>query len=244
MAVMTAAEEEAREKLAQCGRALNRAGLYGLGGHVSLRLPESDLILITPGGGLDKARLRPSDLTIIDAAGARVIGPYPPPLETAIHTAVHAARPELGSVAHLHAHWSTVFSVLDVPLDIVLLPAGSLGGPPPTFDLPHLVVTAEQGQQLNAALGQAAAVLMRWHGITVVGLTIEEMFNRAIMLEENARLLWEARQIGRPLPLDLAAANQASAGPAVDVRTFNYHVNLERAVEDQRHTGRSAEHPK
>jgi len=244
MADMTAAEEDARETLAQCGRALNRAGLYGLGGHISLRIPDSDLILITPGGGLDKARLRPSDLTVMDATGKRVAGQYPPPLETAIHTAVHAARPELGSVAHLHAHWATVFSVLDVALDLILLPASCLGGPPPTFDEPHLVITAEAGERLNAALGQASAVLMRWHGITVVGRTIEEMFNRTIMLEENARLLWEARQIGSPLALDVRAAGETAAGPAIDVRTFNYHVNLERALEEQRHTGRSAENPR
>src|SRR5690242_12726505 len=82
---MTAAEQEARGKLAQCGRALDRLGLYGLGGHISLRIPESELILITPGGGLDKSRLRPSDLTVMDASGKRVDGEYPPPLETPIH---------------------------------------------------------------------------------------------------------------------------------------------------------------
>jgi ribulose-5-phosphate 4-epimerase/fuculose-1-phosphate aldolase len=45
-----AAEDGAREKLAQCGRALDRLGLYGLGGHISLGIPDSELILITPGG--------------------------------------------------------------------------------------------------------------------------------------------------------------------------------------------------
>ena len=54
---MTPAEAEAREQLAQCARALNRLDLLNLSGHVSLRIPESPLILITPGGGLDKARL-------------------------------------------------------------------------------------------------------------------------------------------------------------------------------------------
>ncbi|HLG72646.1 MAG TPA: class II aldolase/adducin family protein [Chloroflexota bacterium] len=236
----TAAEDEAREKLAQCGRALDRLGLYGLGGHISLRIPESELILITPGGGMDKSRLRPEDLTVMDASGKRVAGEYPPPLETPIHTVVHQARPELGCIAHLHAHWATVFSVTNVPLDIVLLPASCLGGPLPTFDEPHLVTDVARAERLRDAMGDAAGVLMRWHGITIVGVTLEEMFTRAVNLEENASLLWEARAIGTLLPLDVSRAAVDAANPLVSARTFNYYVNLERGEADQRHVGRSA----
>jgi len=232
-------EAEAREKLAQCGRALYRLGLYNLGGHISLRIPDSELILITPGGGLDKSRLRPSDLVTMDAEGKRVAGPYPPPLETPIHTVVHAARPELECIAHLHPHWATVFSVTNVPLDIVLIPARCLGGALPTFDEPRLVTSHELGQRLNAALGQAAGVLMRWHGVTVVGLTLEEMFTRAVMLEENARILWEARALGTPLPLPREALPTAPTTGAEEtsVRTFIYYTNPERDVDEQVHSG-------
>jgi len=234
------AEAEAREKLAQCGRALNRLGLYGLAGHISLRIPDSDLILITPGGGLDKSRLKPEDLTVIDASGKRVSGPYPPPLETPIHTVVHEAKPEYGSIAHLHAHWATVFSVTKEPLEPALIPARCLGpGPLRTFDVPQLVTTPELGQQLNAALGDASAVLMRWHGITVVGRTLEEMFTRAVTLEDNARLLWEAKVLGAPMPLPREAIENRPTGSADEtlVRTFLYYTNLERPADQQIHSG-------
>lgn len=241
---MTTAETEAREKLALCARALHKVGVYDLAGHISMRIPDSELILITPGGGLDKARLTGADMTTIDAAGRGVAGPYPPPLETPIHTVVHAARPDLESVAHLHAHWSTVFSIVERPMDIVLLPATTLGGRVPTFDVPHLVTTVELGQELNSALGDAAAVLMRWHGITVVGLTLEEMFERALFMEENARLLWEASALGTPLPVPAAgypAMEANRAGRRSGDRTFNYYANLERPVDQQRQEGRSAQ---
>jgi ribulose-5-phosphate 4-epimerase/fuculose-1-phosphate aldolase len=231
-------EAEARANLALCGRALARLGVYGLGGHLSLRIPDSELILITPGGGLDKSRLEPDHLVTIDATGKRVTGPYPPPRETAIHTVIHAARPELGSVGHLHPHWATIFSIVDVPLEVVLLPAACLGGPLPTFDEPRLVTTPEIGQRLNAVLGDAAGVLMRWHGATVVGHTLEEMFTRAVALEENARLLWEARAIGAPIPLDVRLAERQTAGPGIHERTFNYYANLERGADQQRHVSR------
>src|SRR5581483_8543108 len=106
---MSSAEDEAREKLATCARALARIGAIGLGGHISLRIPDSDLILITPGGGLDKTRLTAEHMITMDATGKRVAGPYNPPLEWPIHTAVHAAPSDLDSVAHLHAHWSQLF---------------------------------------------------------------------------------------------------------------------------------------
>jgi ribulose-5-phosphate 4-epimerase/fuculose-1-phosphate aldolase len=236
------AEVAAREKLAQAGRALDRAGIYGLSGHVSLRIPDSDLILITPGGGLDKSRLRPSDLVTIDASGERVSGPYPPPLETAIHTLIHAERPELGSIAHLHAHWATVFSVSDQPLDIVMLPARCLGDKPlPTFDEPQLVTTSDRAQRLYAAMGDAPCVLMRWHGITVVGRTLEEMFTRALALEENARILWEARAMGKALPVPPDGPKIPPTGEHETYRrTFIFHTNVERSADEQLHSGAHA----
>jgi ribulose-5-phosphate 4-epimerase/fuculose-1-phosphate aldolase len=235
---MSDSERAARDKLALCARALHRIGVYDLAGHISLRIPESDRILITPGGGLDKAQLTGTDMVTIDAAGNRLAGRYPPPLETPIHTVVHAARPELESVAHLHAHWSTVFSILAGSLDIVLLPASTLGGPVPAFDEPRLITDDQLAQKLNAALGNAAAILMRWHGITVVGDSLEEMFERAYFMEENARLLWEASQISAPLlvpPDGIAGMRRTQASVRSGARTFNYFANLERSASEQMH---------
>jgi ribulose-5-phosphate 4-epimerase/fuculose-1-phosphate aldolase len=76
---MRETEHTARAHLAQCARSLNRLGLVDLSGHISLRLPDSPSILISPGGGLDKSRLTPDDMVRIDAASERVDGPYPPP---------------------------------------------------------------------------------------------------------------------------------------------------------------------
>jgi len=232
---MASAEEEAREKLALCARALARIDCLGLGGHVSLRIPNSDLILITPGGGLDKTRLTAADMVTMDASGKHVAGPYPPPLEWPIHTAVHAARPELDSVAHLHPHWSTIFGVLDRPMQAVLLGAARLGEGIPWFEVPKLVTTPELGEQLRSALGSAAAVLMRWHGNTVVGDTIEEMFERARIIEDNARLLWEASLIGKVVPVpEEIGAPQVRGGSN---RTLGYYANLEAPTDAQRWIG-------
>lgn len=236
---LTPAEREARERLALCARALARLDLLGLSGHVSLRIPDSDLILITPGGGLDKSRLTGADMVTIDAEGRRVAGPYPPPWETPIHTVIHAARPELGSIGHLHAHWSTVWSVVDRPLEIVLNYATTLHGPVPRHDDLRWITDRPLAEALCRSLGSAMAVLMRGHGITVVGNTLDEMFNNAIVLEDNARVLWEASALGKPLvipPEQIAPLAAIIEGNRAPFRPLRYYANLEAPTrEAQQH---------
>lgn len=236
---MTGAEAEARERLALCARAFHKLDLLGLSGHVSLRIPDSDLILITPGGGLDKARLTGADMTTMDAQGQRVSGAYPPPWETPIHTVIHAARPELAAIAHLHAHWSTVWSVVDRPLELVLNYATTLHGPVPRYDDLRWITSRDLAEALCARLGAAMAVLMRGHGITVVGDTLDEMFHNAVVLEDNARILWEASALGHPMiipaeqAVTLARIIEDIRAPA---RALQYHANLEASREAQQHS--------
>jgi ribulose-5-phosphate 4-epimerase/fuculose-1-phosphate aldolase len=235
---MTTAEAEAREQLAQCARALNRLDLLNLSGHVSLRIPGSVNLLITPGGGLDKARLTGADMVTSDPAGQRLAGPYQPPWETPIHTVIHAARPELGSVGHLHAHWSTVWSVVDRPLEVVLNYATVLRATIPVYEDVYWITTPELGEKLSDALGAAAAVLMRGHGITVVGNTLDEMFYNAMVMEDNARILWEASALGQPRPIPPAQIAPMAAiqeNQQVGRRALLYYANLEASAAAQRH---------
>jgi hypothetical protein len=225
--------------LAECGRALGRPGLIGLGGHVSLRIPDSELILITPRGGLDKLRMRPSDLTTIDAAGKPLGGPYPPPIETPIHTVVHAVRPGLASVAHLHPHWATIFSVLDEPLEVVLLPAACLGGPLPTFDEPHLVTTPERRAPercLGTGYRHPHALARRHRRGRDAGGDVHQGSQpggqRPPVWEARHRQAAAARRCG---------SRQRHGQPDGRRPHPSYHVNLERPLDQQRHMGSSAE---
>jgi ribulose-5-phosphate 4-epimerase/fuculose-1-phosphate aldolase len=129
-------------------------------------------------------------------------------------------------------------------MDIVLLPATDLGPHIPWFEEPRLVTTDDLGRQLNTALGEAAAVLMRWHGITVVGDTVDQMFERAMFLEENARVVYEASTMGRVIPVPSKGfeyMNENREGRRPGARTFNYFANLERGGGGgQIHEGRSS----
>ena len=72
---------------------------------------------------------------------------------------------------------------------------------------------------------------LRWHGSTVVGKTIEEMFHRAYSIEENARLLWQASVMGDIVPVPKEVSFDRP--PTANTRTLNYFANLERPAEEQ-----------
>lgn len=235
---MDDAEKQAREKLAQCSRSLNMLGLIGMAGHISLRIPDSPNILITPGGGLNKAKYTMADMVVMDAEGKLLAGSHPLGSEVALHTAIHAARPDVTAVGHFHLHWANVFGCVDRPLDIVLKNGSRLRGRIARYKDPRLVETPENGAKLAAALGSAMAVLMRGHGATVVGETIEEMFYLTIALEDNARTLWEACMLGKPEVLtDEDLARRDGDPPAVswDGFVFDYYAGLEAASGEQTH---------
>jgi HCOMODA/2-hydroxy-3-carboxy-muconic semialdehyde decarboxylase len=78
-------------------------------------------------------------------------------------------------------------------------------------DTPMVVTTAEQGLSLARALGPHAMVLMRRHGATVVGATLQETVFRTIFSHRNAELQLRAHALGAISPLTSGEAGLAEA---------------------------------
>jgi ribulose-5-phosphate 4-epimerase/fuculose-1-phosphate aldolase len=122
-------------------------------------------------------------LIIQDFQGNHRGGAHTPPNEWPIHACVFKARPDVESVAHTHSKWSTIFSVLPIKLRPLhhygkfLLADG-----PPVYQGVGLVRSIERGDALAAVLGDGPAVLMRAHGDTVVGASIEQVVERTTRL--------------------------------------------------------------
>jgi ribulose-5-phosphate 4-epimerase/fuculose-1-phosphate aldolase len=91
---------ELREKLALACRILGEEGQGAITlGHVSLRVPGEDKVLMKP-FGLGFEEIRPSDLVVLDLEGNKLDGPHPPHGERFIHTEILKARHEVQSVIH------------------------------------------------------------------------------------------------------------------------------------------------
>jgi len=74
-----------------------------------------------------------------------------------------------------------------------------------------IVARSEEGQSLARALGPHWVVLMRRHGATVVGISMEEMVFRSVFSCRNAELQREAHALGGVTELTPAEIEKAGA---------------------------------
>lgn len=188
-------ETAARAELVDAIRMLERANVVDYNGHFSARVGGNRLLINS--GPSVRGALKPADIIAIDMDGKPLDGNVPPPLEFHLHAEIYRARPEVNAVVHTHPRWSTYLSMTGTPYKPVYA-QGVLLGAIPTFDSPNSINTKPMGQQLAKELGDRPSILLKSHGVTVVGADIVEAFTLAIYLEENSERQYMAMQIGEP----------------------------------------------
>ncbi len=189
-----------KEDVALACRMCANERLFDFSGHVSVRHPDGEHVLIHSHGA-PRYEVQASDVVTIDLDGNLVEGEDRPPTELFIHTQIYRARPDVQSIIHSHSRMAVVMSIAGATIVPVTNNALFLGGDPiPTYPDPRLVRTARQGEALASCLGAQPAVVMRHHGSTVVGSRLMEAFIGAVVLEENALRQHLAMQIGTPIP--------------------------------------------
>ena len=196
-------------------------------GHVSARIPDSDLFLMTPRVGL--ALVKEGDLLTMNFNNEVVAGDLAMPSETWLHTAIMKSKPRVNAITRFHARVANIFSVTDRKLEPVHNHGSFFAGGVPVFAIPDLITTQKLGDQVAQALGDKPAILLRGNGQVTVGRTIPEVVMMAIYLEEAAQVLFGALQIGNPIPLTLdeSAKRQVEALPPVDMeRAWNFFKSL------------------
>jgi ribulose-5-phosphate 4-epimerase/fuculose-1-phosphate aldolase len=215
---------ELKKTLVTACRILDREGITDGYGHVSARVPGADAFLtlanVSPGCATEER------LILMDFDGNYLGGAETPPNEWPIHACVLKARPDATSVAHTHSIWSTLFSVLPIPLRPLhhygkFLAAGG----PPVYQGAGLVRTVERGEALARALGDAPAVLMRAHGDTVVGASIEQVVQRTVRLARLGELLHLALLHGEPRYLTPEELESFAADERFPARGWEYFVS-------------------
>lgn len=205
---MTDAEAAVRADLAAVYRLIAHFGLDDLiHTHASARIPgEPDTLLINRYGDLFR-EVRPERLAVVDHSGRLVRGEQVP-INTAgvvIHTAVHAARPEVACVIHTHTAAGVAVSCLEeglLPLNqTALLFHGDVG----YHDFEGIALDRDEQERLVADLGSFNQLILRNHGLLTVGKTVGEAFARMYNLEQACRIQLAAQATGRPLRMPTAA---------------------------------------
>ena len=184
-----------KDQLVDAIRMLERAGYIDHNGHASARR-DGGTFYINSGASV-RGALTAGDIVTVDLDGALVEGSAKPPLEFHIHSEIYRARPDVHAVMHTHPQWSTFLTMTGVRYKPVYA-QGVLLGDMPVMDSVLSINTKAMGETLVEHLGQRPAVLLKAHGVVVVGADIVECFALAAYVEENAYRQYMAMQIGEP----------------------------------------------
>jgi L-ribulose-5-phosphate 4-epimerase len=180
-------------------------------GNVSGRDPETGLIVIKP-SGIKFRDLTPDNMVVVDLDGNLVEGDYKPSSDTASHCYIYRHRPDVFGVVHTHSRYATAFAAVGKPIPCVLTAiADEFGGDIPCGGF-ALIGGEEIGQVVVSTLANAngPAVLLQNHGVFTVGANAEAAVKAAVMVEDNAAIVWAALQLGQPIPMsgdDIAKLN-------------------------------------
>jgi ribulose-5-phosphate 4-epimerase/fuculose-1-phosphate aldolase len=203
--------ESLRELISDACRILAARGLAdGILGHVSARVDEHTL-LIRCRGPRERGLLHtdPADIHLVDLDGAPA-GPgelgrgWTPPNELPLHTEVLRTRRDVEAVVHAHPPAVVAADLAGLAIRPVIgafdIPGARMAaGGVPVYPRGVLVRDRRLAAEMVDALGERPAVLLRGHGLTSTGRSVQEAVLRAISLDTIARLSLEVVKAGGEL---------------------------------------------
>ena len=192
-----------RRTVADLHRELTRYQLVvWTAGNVSARVPGQDLLVIKP-SGVSYEELDADAMVVCDLEGNLVEGSRQPSSDTAAHAYVYRHLPDVGGVVHTHSTYACAWSARAEPIPCVLtMIADEFGGDIPVG--PFATIGDDsigRGIVETLAGSRSRAVLMANHGPFTIGVDARDAVKAAVMLEDVARTVHVARQLGDPLPI-------------------------------------------
>jgi ribulose-5-phosphate 4-epimerase/fuculose-1-phosphate aldolase len=233
-------EEERLHRKRRLAAAFRLFSLFGfdegVAGHISARDPvRRDHFWVNP-FGVHFGHIRVSDLILVNHEGSVVEGDRPVnPAAFAIHSRIHAARPELVAAAHAHSIFGKAWSALGRPLDPITQDACAFFDDHGLFDdYTGVVVSTDEGVRIASALGSGKAVILRNHGILTVGMSVDEAAWWFITMERSCHAQLLAEAAGRPIsiPPEMASVTRAQIGTSV-AGWASFQPLWERIARDQ-----------
>jgi L-ribulose-5-phosphate 4-epimerase len=191
-----------REEVCCANKRLPQAGLVTMhSGNVSGLDRERAVVLIKP-SGVDYDILTPADIVEVDAASGEPTGEsMRPSVDLPHHLYLYRHLDGVGGIVHTHSNFATAFAALErsIPACLTAI-ADEFGG-----DIPCAPYVDNQGEHIGEAIvahrTEAPGILLGAHGVFTWGDTVEAALKAAVMIEDVARTVWYALQIGQPARL-------------------------------------------
>jgi ribulose-5-phosphate 4-epimerase/fuculose-1-phosphate aldolase len=207
-------ERKRRIELAACYRLARREGwdelIYN---HISARVPGPEHHFLINPFGLAFEEVTASNLVKVDLDG-KIIGNSPYPINAAgftIHSAIHAARPEVGCVIYLHTEVGMALSMIEGGLLPLSQTAMFFHDNIAFHDYEGIALNLDERARLVRDLGDKSVMILRNHGTLVAGRNVGEAFVTMFLLEKAARAQLRAMASGGKLVSAAADAVEITA---------------------------------
>lgn len=198
-------EEERRHRKVRLAAAFRLFGRFGfsegVAGHITVRDPErADWFWVNP-FGMHFSQIRTSDLILVNEQGEVIEGDHPVNTAAfAIHSRVHAARPDTVAAAHAHSIYGKTWSSLGRLLDPITQDACAFYQDHGLFDdYTGVVYETAEGDRIARSLGKCKAVILRNHGLLTVGSSVDEAAWWFITMERSCQAQLLAEAAGKPV---------------------------------------------
>jgi L-ribulose-5-phosphate 4-epimerase len=160
---------------------------------------ETGLVYIKP-SGMDYDKITPGNLAVVRLETGEVLTPgVRPSVDLPHHLFLYRHLPDITSVIHTHSNHATAFAAVGRPVPLVLTAiADEFGG-----EVPCAPYVDNEGEHIGEAIlkyrsERCPAVLMGNHGVFCWGKTPRDAVKAAVMVEDVAKTVWLALQIGEP----------------------------------------------
>jgi ribulose-5-phosphate 4-epimerase/fuculose-1-phosphate aldolase len=203
---MTATETELREQLAACYRIFDYMGwsemIYN---HITVKIPgDYEHFLINP-YGFHYTEVKASNLVKVDIQGNKVDdSPYAVnPAGLVIHTAIHAARPDIHCIAHTHTTEGMALACSKEGLRTDNFYSALLNNRIAYHDFEGITVMDDEKPRLVKSLADKNILILRNHGLLVGGRSIPEAFQTMWGLQRACEVQVATDASGKtPIPIN------------------------------------------
>jgi L-fuculose-phosphate aldolase len=180
-------------------RIFERKLTFGSGGDISVRIPGTDSLIIKATGN-SLGDLDHNKLVVMNINGQKKEGSPAPSHEAFIHCQIYQLRKEIGAIMHMHSPYATAWATTGNMIPPVtqqsakllrnatIVPYYKVG----STELNEGVINAYKNPGTNV-------VYMENHGTFLVGTDLEDLFYKADVIENTAKIAFISNSIGQPI---------------------------------------------